>query len=189
MTAETSPKTLDLAAVFSGRAFPKEIVPVYMDEVLGYEIYKLNRDSVEALMARDEKEKERIESSLQELYKKAEPSRLLIHLTGASREDRKAATEEALEKFPAETDMLGRAKPNPKADEFYANLVWKLHVEKIEAADGSVLEPSLEDISIFRTNAPDHAIESVEKGIQELTEGVKGGFTTLIQEHDFLSQR
>lgn len=186
---DVSPKTLDLAAVFSGRAFPKDTVPVYMDEVLGYEIYKLSKASIQAVLSRDEDEKERIETELKALAEKAEPSRLVIHVTGASREDRKNAVDETLEKFPTETDMLGRTKPNPKADEFYANLVWKLHVEKIEAADGSFVEPTLEDITIFRKNAPDHAIEQIEAKIQELAEGVKGGFTTLIQEHDFLSQR
>lgn len=189
MTDETSPKTLDLAAVFSGRSYPKETVTVYMDEVLGYKIYKLTKESVQATLARDEDEKDRIGAELKEAAAKAEPSRLLFHLTGASREDRKAATEETLEKFPAEKDAFGREKSNAEANEYYANLVWKLHVERIEAADGSTVEPTLEDVEMFRKHAPDHAIEAVEAGIQELTEGVKGGFTTLIQEHDFLSQR
>lgn len=186
---DANPRTLDLAAVFSGRAFPKDTVPVYMDEVLGYEIYKLNKAAIQAVLSKDEDEKDRIGAELKALAEKAEPSRLVFHLTGASREDRKAATEETLERFPAETDMLGREKPNPEANDYYANLVWKLHVEKIEASDGSVVEPTLEDVKMFRKHAPDHAIEAVEAGIQELTEGVKGGFTTLIQEHDFLSQR
>lgn len=186
---DANPKTLDLATVFTGQAFPKEVVPVYMNEVAGYTVYKLTRESVQAVMSKDEDEKDRIASELKVAAEKAEPSRLLVHLTGASRQARKAAMDEALEKFPAETDMLGREKSNPEANEFYANLVWKLHVEKIEAADGSSVEPSMEDIVMFRNNAPDHAIEAIESGIRELTDGVKGGFETLIQEHDFLSQR
>lgn len=186
---DANPRTLDLAAVFSGRAFPKDTVPVYMDEVLGYEIYKLNKAAIQAVLSKDEDEKDRIGAELKALAEKAEPSRLVFHLTGASREDRKAATEETLEKFPTEKDAFGRDKPNAEANEYYANLVWKLHVEKIEASDGSVVEPTLEDVKMFRKHAPDHAIETIEAGIQELTEGVKGGFTTLIQEHDFLSQR
>lgn len=187
---DAQPKKLDLAAVFTGQAFPKDIVVVYLDEVTSYAIHKLNKDSIKAVRESDHDEAKRIESELKTLIEKAQPSRYEIHLTGVSRQERKLATEETLEKFPTETDMLGREKPNAEANELYANLVWKQHVEKIVAPDGSVLEnPTLEDIIIFRNHAPDVALSDIEAGIRELSEGVKDGFETLVQEHDFLSQR
>lgn len=181
-------KTFDLAAVFSGNAFPKDTVDVYLNEEIAYRIHGINKELGKPDTLSDEGKVKKLQDDLKALAKKAEESHYVIHLTGVSRQDRKGALAEALEKYPAETDAFGRTKQDAKANEFLSNLVWKLHVEKIVNPEGAELEPSLEDIIIFRDNAPDSVIDAVEAGIAELSEGVKSGFETIVQEHDFLSQ-
>lgn len=181
-------KTFDVADMFTGKAYPKEVVTVYMDEATAYELHKLREEALLAVQAGDEKKAAKVEKELKALVKKGEESRYDFHLTGASRDDRKALIDIVRAEYPSEVDFLGREKPNPEADEKYANLVWSLHIEKIERPDGAlIVAPDEATVKIIRGQAPDPAILAIEKGIQELSEGVKGGFEVIAQGHDFLS--
>ena len=184
MADETTPKTFDLAAALAGRTFPEITVPVFLDEALQFDLARLDKriarathDEVEAL------EEER--ASLLNLFKQF---CLKVTVKGAPRHLRKATVEKVLADFPEERDALGRVKPNPAADEAFANSTWLLHVVEITAPDGSVLNPALEDIIAFRNQAPDAAVNAVEAAIQELTSGSKAGYETAVQDIDFLSQ-
>lgn len=187
----TAPKTatFDLADVFTGKAFPKDTKDVYLDEETSYEISRLNKESTKAVALNDEDAAKRIEAEFTALIAKAEKSHYVVYLTGVSRQDRKTALEEVMDKYPMESDAFGRIKPNEKANDFLANLSWKMHIEKIVDPNGAELVPSLEDIIIFRDNAPDPAIAVIEEGINELSEGVKSGFETIVQNSAFLSKR
>ena len=182
--------TFDIADLFSGKAYPKDTVTVYLDEATGYETRKAEVAIKDAVLAHESEEAlQALRESRDKLVEKAAKSRIVVHLTGVSREDRENATKIVTTEFPTETDFLGRIKPNPEADEKLTNLYWALHIEKLERPDGSVLAPVTEaDAKLFRANAPDSVLEKINKGINELSEGVKGGFESLAQEHDFLSQ-
>lgn len=190
MTDDLSPNatTFDVADMFTGKAYPKDTVDVFMDEETAYELHKLQAEARQAVQEGDEEKGAEIEKRLRELVKKGEASKYTFHLTGVSRDDRKAVIDLVRSEFPADVDFLGREKPNADADEKYANLYWALHIEKITRPDGAtVVAPDEAFFKVFRGNAPDPVVNAIELKIRELSEGVKGGFEALVQEHDFLS--
>lgn len=186
---DVNPKTFDLAAVLSGNAYPKDEIAVYLSEEAGYRVYKINREIAAATISGDTGKLESLQEDFVKAAKETEKYRYIVHITGASRQDRKKVVEEVIEKYPIETNAFGQMKPNAEADDFLANLTWKLHIESIVDPSGAVLTPGYDDIVLFRGYAPDLAIETIEAGIRELSEGTKSGFESAIQEHDFLSRR
>lgn len=189
MTEELNAATFDIGDLFSGKIYPKDTVEVYLDEEVAYELQKNSKAAMKAVQEEDEEAAKAIAERHEELVKRGEKSRVIFHLTGVSRDHRQAIVDKVLEEYPLEYNFLGQPKPNSLADEKHANLRWALHIESIERADGSVLvAPTADQVKIFRGNAPDSEILKIENAIIDLSEGVKGGFETLAQEHAFLSQ-
>lgn len=185
MTEETpSPKTFDLAAALAGRTFPEIIVPVFLDEALQFELSRLDKAisnaTAEEVGALEEKRSEHLA-----VFKEFA---LKVLVKGAPRHLRKATVEKITQDFPAKKDAFGRIEADPAADDAFATATWLLHVQRIDAPDGSVLIPTEEDIINFRNNAPDASITAVELAISELTSGAKAGYESAIQDLDFLSQ-
>lgn len=192
MTDASTPSvsTFDIADLFSGKAYPKDTVDVFLDEATGYAIAKAEAAIKDAVIAHASEERlTELRDERDALVAKGARSKYTFHLTGVSRQDKMNILHVVTAEFPQETDFLGRVKPNPESDEKYTNLYWALHVERIVAPDGSVHAPVTEaDAKLFRNNAPEPAITAVNTAIRELSEGVKNGFESLAQEHDFLSQ-
>lgn len=189
MSEELSAQTFDIADMFSGIAYPTEVVPFYTNSEIAYEFNKLSREAADAIARKDGDDTMKSIVERQEaLVKKAESNRYEIHLRGQSRDNRQAVLNAVRAEFPAEKDFLGRETIDPEADEVYINRIWALHIEKIVAPNGSLrVAPDESEIKILRGNSPDSELAKVEKAIQELTEGAKSGFESLAQEHDFLS--
>lgn len=188
MTEELSAQTFDIADMFSGIAYPTEVVPFYTNSEIAYEFNKLSKEAADAVVRKDEKSGADIVARQEALVKKAESNRYEIHLRGQSRDNRQAVLNAVRAEFPAEKDFLGRETIDPEADEVYINRIWALHIEKIVAPNGSLrVAPDESEIKILRGNSPDSELAKVEKAIQGLTEGAKSGFESLAQEHDFLS--
>ena len=187
MTEAPDFKTFDVADMFSGIAYPTEVVPFYTDSKIAYEFNKLSKEAADAVVRKDEKAGAEIVARQEALVKKAEANRYEIHLRGQSRENRQAVLDAVRAEFPVEKDFLGRETIDPEADEVYVNRIWALHIEKIVRPDGAILLSDEAAIKIIRGNSPDSELAKVEKAIQELTEGAKSGFESLAQEHDFLS--
>lgn len=188
MTEAPDFKTFDIADMFTGVAYPTEVVPFYTNSQIAYEFNKLSKEAADAVVRKDEKAGADIVARQEALVKKAEANRYEIHLRGQSRENRQAVLDAVRGEFPPEKDFLGRESIAPEADEVYVNRIWALHIEKIVAPDGSArVAPDEADIKVLRGNSPDSELAKVEKAIQELTEGAKSGFESLAQEHDFLS--
>lgn len=184
-----NPTTFDIADLFTGKAYPKTEVEVFLDEDAAYEITKNSRATTRAVVAEDTAALKDLEAKHHELVKRAAASKVTFHLTGVSRAERKAMMEKTLEDYPLEYNLLGRPNPNPKADEVHADRKWALHTERIVRADGSqIVAPTPDQIHVFRDNAPDAVVEQIEQAIMDLSDGVKGGFETLVQETGFLSQ-
>lgn len=187
MTDETNapnPKTFDLAAALAGRTFPEITVPVFLDEAMQFELSRLDK----AISTATTEEAVKLEKERKELLTTFKEFALKVKVKGAPRHLRKATLDKVLADFPTDRDAFGRVKPNPEGDEAFATATWLLHVVEITAPDGSVLNPSEEDIINFRNNAPDAAIFAVESAIGELTSGSKAGYEAAVQDLDFLSQ-
>lgn len=189
MTDAPVASTFDIADLFSGKAYPKTSVTVYLDEDAAFEIYENSKAAKKALFEENQEAAEAIQKRLEELTKRAESSKVTFHLTGVSRADRKAVLDKTLEEFPVQRNFLGQEIPDAKADDAHANRRWALHIERIERPDGSIrVTPTPEEIKVFRDNAPDLAVKQIEEAIIELTEGASQGFETVAQETGFLSQ-
>src|SRR5690625_3785753 len=110
MADELTPdaKTFDIADMFTGKAYPKEVVAVYMDEDLAYRVGKLNRKVSAALLGKDRKLVDDLTAELDGLYEQGKNSRYEFHLTGVSRKVRTDIVKAVKAKFPPEKDFLGR---------------------------------------------------------------------------------
>lgn len=181
-------KTFDIADMFSGVAYPTEVVTVYTNKAVAYELNKLSHEAADAIASKDEDAAKDIAERRDKLVRESEKFRYEIHLRDQSRDNKQNLQDAIRAEFPPEVDFLGREKFDPEADRAYVNRFWALFVEKIVAPDGAILAaPSESAISIFRGNAPDSEIEKVEAAIQAFNADSKNGFETLAQEHDFLS--
>lgn len=187
MTEAPDFKTFDVADMFSGIAYPTEVVSFYTNSKIAYEFNKLSKEAADAVVRKDETAAREIQERQEALVKQAESNRYEIHLRGQSRENRQHVLDAVRGEFPAEKDFLGREEIAPEADEAYINRIWALHIEKIVRPDGAILLSDEASIKVIRGNAPDSELAKVEKAIQGLTEGAKSGFESLAQEHDFLS--
>lgn len=188
MTEALNATTFDVAEMFLGITYPTTSVPFYTNPGIAYEFTQLEADLHTAIRKGDEAAEKAVEAKKEELAKKAEDFRYEFHLRGQSRDNRQAIHLKVREAHPAEHDFLGRDVPNAAADDMYANLTWSLFIEKVVRPDGAIMvAPDEATIKIIRGNAPDSEIEKVEMAIRGFSEGVKGGFELLAQEHDFLS--
>lgn len=187
MTEELNHKTFNLIEVLSGRSFPEHSVPVFFNEELGFEIYTLNREIERAVLLDNKEEAKKKDDEFQSLLQKAANERYVVHLKGIPEVLRRDIISKIQEEFPDETDILGRAKPNPKADNEFTKRMWTAYIEYIESPDGSqAFVDEAEAAALFDT-APMSVHESINEGIKELQVGAKSGFESAAKEVDFLS--
>lgn len=189
MTDAPDAGTFDIADLFTGKIYPKDSVEVFLDEDTAYAIDKNAKAVTRALIEDDKDKLKELAEATEALVKKGAASRVVFHLTGVSRDDRKNILDKVLEEFPQQYNFLNQPVPNNAANDALANRRWAIHIERIERANGSVhVAPTPEDIAVFRGNAPDSAVQAIEEAIEALSEGSKSGFETLVQENGFLSQ-
>lgn len=181
-------KSFDIADMFSGTAYPEDVVDFYTDASTAYGLYKLTDEARKAIALKDEDAARDVEARREELLRKGEKHHYLVHVRGVSRDDRENVRKVVDKEFPPEVNMFNQLKPNAEADEKYINLMWALHITRIETPDGRTLvSPSEGDVKAIRGKAPETETAKVEAKIQELREGAASGFEALVQEHDFLS--
>ena len=185
---DVTPRTADLTDILSGRSFPTDTVDVYLDEKAAYLVFTLNND-IRASQARNEDTTE-LEAERDKIAKAAEDTKRVFHLRGVSRKAQEDAVEVTFAKHPQEYDAFGRPRPNFEGDRKMAALTWALYVQKIVMPDGSELvAPSEEMMALFRGEAPDFAVKTVDQAIDSLRGGAARGFEAIVQDHDFLSRR
>lgn len=185
---DLNPITFDVAEMFLGITYPTEEVVFYTNAGIAYEFNQLEGELQTAIRRKDIDAEKVIEARKADLTKQAESNRYVFHLRGQSRDNRKAIHAKVREAHPVTYDFLGREVANEAADDMYANLSWSLFVEKVTRPDGAIMTaPDEATIKVIRGNAPDSEIDKVERAIRGFSEGVKGGFELLAQEHDFLS--
>lgn len=181
-------KTLDIADMFSGTAYPEDTVDIYTDAKTAYELYKLQSDASRAVRDQDEAEGARVAEEIQELLRRGEKSHYIVHIRDTGRDEKDNVRKVVDAKYPPKVNLFNQPEPNAEADEMYTNLMWALHVTRITAPDGRTLvAPSEGDIKALRAKAPATELRKVEEKIQELQTGAASGFESLVMEHNFLS--
>lgn len=185
MTEDLNPKTLDLVGVLSGRDYPTLDVKVHFNETLGLELKRV-RDELEKTDDNDAVIE--LESELSELEAQRDAEEYVVTLKAVPESVRRRISEKIQEDFPEETDLLGRARPNPGADTAFAVEMWKAYIRTVSGPDGSSKVVDEADINALRSNAPDLAQEKITRGITELQTGSSMGFEGTAKGIDFLSQ-
>lgn len=181
-------KTLDIADMFAGIAYPEDKVDIYIDAKTAYELYKLQGDAGRAVRDQDEAEGARIAEEIQDLLKRGEKSHYIVHIRDTGQDEKDAIRKAVDAKHPPKVNLFNQPEPNAEADEMYTNLMWALHVTRITAPDGrAMVAPQEGDIKALRAKAPGTELRKVEEKIQELRTGAASGFESLVMEHDFLS--
>lgn len=188
--AEINAATFDVTDMFTGIAYPTEVIPFYTNPEIAYEIDRLNKLAPSVIAEKDEAKAKKLKADVEALHEKAAKFRYEIHLRGSSREKRDNLIKSADEKFETETDFLGREKPNAEKVEYLENAWWALHIEKIVAPNGAIKTvPEPAEIAYIRGEAPDSETKKVSLAIKALTENVASGIEAITSEADFLSQR
>lgn len=183
--------TFDIADMFSGASMPKADVEVYTNAGLAQEIHKTNQEISRAVTDNaSEDELKALQGKAEELYRKAQSCRYVFHLTGVRRELQINLLRDIEEKYPVQTDFLGREKFNIERSEYEQNATWALYIERIEAPNGAVrVSPTVEEVALIRGNLPAPEITKVSAAINSLTDDVSKGIEAIAAEHDFLSRR
>jgi len=176
VTEAKKPGVFNIVDVVKERAFPKQVVNVYVDESIAYETSKLK----EELSKTDAAAKEyveiqaKIDAKLDELLQ----SKYEFHLTGISEGQRDKLHAECIEKFPIEysedknlfTNEVKRVEiQSDERDEVFTNLLWAAHVEKIVSPDGAVqVGLSVDDAKTLRSGLPLAASSGINDAIDKL---------------------
>lgn len=184
---ELNPETFNVADMFTGIAYPKDTVAIYTNEDAGYRLDALNRRIAKEIAnegARDE-----LSAEAEKLLAEVNKSRYVFHLTGISEDTLKTIVDKARQEHPSKFGTFGQELPNPEQDEYFNNLLWAVHTEKIEAPNGAIIAgPDDAQMKIIRGNLSRTQQAKVKAAIDNFTTGSAAGFEAAAQEIDFLSQ-
>lgn len=187
MSEELNHKTFDLIGVLSGRDYPTHDVTVFFNESLGFKIHSLKKDLDKATITDDKEEAKSIDGELEDLYGKVKDETYTVRLKAIPESLRRDIMTKINEEFPDETDLLGRTKPNPRADNEFTKKFWLAYIEYIKAPDGSQAFVDEKEVDALMNSAPISVHEAINNGIRELQTGAKSGFEAAAKEVDFLS--
>lgn len=184
-----SASTFDITAVLQGRGYPELEVPFYVDEPSALALSQAEKQLTNLAMLGKTTEHDELEKRVNDLRDALRANRFTYHLRGIPNKVRQDVYRKAFEKYPRQQSFIGIEEDNPERDAYYTTLLWQAMTVKIVAPDGAVqVNPPLEVVQQFRDFAPSAALNAIDAGIQELSNGVKAGFETAAQETDFLSQ-
>lgn len=185
--ADLNPEVLDLQQVLSGIGFPEEVVDVYFDESVGYEIYKAEKALRLAEIKGNEETLKSVAENLENLKKQAAGTAFKVTVRGVPESTRKACDKKARDKYPVEYSFMGQPEPSAERDDYYNSLLWAASIVKLEDPSGKVGIPGEEFILSLREKAGRTVIAAISGAIDELVSGAKSGFESSAQDIDFLS--
>lgn len=186
--SELNHKTFDLAAVLSGIDFPEHVVTVFLDERVGFEIYKAEEALRNAEIRGNEEVLKRVAAELDALREKRKDIAYKVTLRGIPESTRKACDAQARKEFPPEYNFMGQVTPSPERDDLYNRLLWSYSIVKFEDPSGAVAIMSDDLVRQLREDAGRTVFRTIADGIRELEEGTKSGFESDAQDVDFLSE-
>jgi hypothetical protein len=170
------PGTFNIINVLKERSHPTDNVSVYLDEKTAYEAAMLkvklgNTDS-------KANEYAKIQSEIDALIEKLESEKYVFVITGISEGRREEIYNDAVKKFPVEyeesTNPFSGEKTkeeveNAERDRLFTSMLWKEHISKIVAPDGSEqTELSLQDIAALRATLPIAASGTINQAVEKL---------------------
>lgn len=179
-------KTFDLIGVLSGRDYPTLEVPVYFNESLGFEVFKLEQKRKEAILHSDEEAKE-LDEAYKALQEKSKSEEYVVLLKSIDESIRRDIHNEVSKEFPVKRDMLGREEVDPRWDAEYTKRMWAVYIQKVTDPTGAVSLVDEKVLEYLLAKAPRTAQDSINKGIAELQVGPSAGFEQLAQDANFLS--
>lgn len=184
---ELNPETFNVADMFTGVAYPKESVSVYTNEGPAYRLATLNKRIAREIA--NEGAHDELSEQAVALLKEVNKYRYVFHLTGIGQDTLKAIADKARAEHPSKYGTFGQELPNPEQDEYFNNLLWAVHTEKIEAPNGAIIAaPDDAQMKIIRGNLPLSQQAKIKKAIDGFATGSADGFEAAAQEADFLSQ-
>lgn len=188
MTEDITPHNVDLADILSGVSLPTDKVDIYLNAQGAHQIAELNELIRRAEIKGDDTSD--MEATLEKVKQAVADSRRTIELQGISAREREAALDKVVSEHPVEYDLLGRPKQDLVADRELTATMWALHIKQIIMPNGGVLTaPTVEMVKTFRDSIPDHARDAITEAINALAKKTSEGFESMVQDHDFLSQR
>lgn len=186
---ELDSKTFDISAALTGRSYPEDVVAVYLDEAVGYEIYKNEIELRRLSILGKSDEYQELDKETDELKDQIAHSRLEFHIRGLPRKVARDLEKKVTTKYPVQTNPLnGEEIFNQDREEYRNNLVWAAFINRIVDANGAeFVAPGPSTIEEIRNYAPAAALEAIDTAIVQLTQGAKSGFETAAKDADFLS--
>ena len=173
-----TPETFSFFDVLSEKAYPRDIVNVYLDDAAAYDLRKIgdeaeemDPDNAEAINALGER--------LKALRQRIEASAMTFHLAGVGADRMQEAMQVANDHFEGKKVNRKRADgsimrelPQEQQVAFmrYASAVTlSLHIERIVLADGRAqTAPSPDEIAAFLDKAPLAAVNTINDAVKAL---------------------
>lgn len=186
MTEELNHKTFDLISVLAGRDYPTHEVPIYLEENIGLEIYRLEKKRSEALVLAPE-EADELDKQHSALVESAKSEQYTVKLKSIPERVRRDIIHTVESEFPTKRNMIGQEEPNPEGNEAFTKKMWAVYIQTITDPDGAVTTVNDAIIDSIYDNAPGVAHEAINDGIAELQVGPKAGFESAAKELNFLS--
>lgn len=186
MTEELDHKTFDIIAVLAGRDYPTLEVPVYFNEALGFELFKLEEKRRNALLLDAEEAKE-IDEEYQKLVKSTVDEKYIARLKSIPEQIRRDIHVSVAKEFPTKKNFMGQEDINPEGDEAFTKKMWRAYLQAVVSPDGAVSLVDEATVTALYEQAPASFHEAVNGGIAELQTGSKAGFESAAKELNFLS--
>ena len=177
-----------------GRSYPKDKIPVYLNEDDAYIASKLDDEiaSTEPLTP----EYQELLAKKDEVLQRIGDNKYIFLISGISEGDREKLQDKAAENFPIEysenknalTGEIVRTEiKSPERDRYFTNLLWLASIKEITAPDGSTQDSlTLEDVFEMRDSLPLAAIGSITESIEKLR--VSTALFMLKVNEDFLAK-
>lgn len=194
LTEATEKGKFSIIDAIRGRSYPKDKIPVYLDEQDAYTASKLDDEiaSTEPLTA----EYQELLAKKDEVLKRIGDNKYVFLISGISEGDREKLQNQAAENFPIEysenknglTGEIVRTEiQSAERDRYFTNLLWLASIKEITAPDGSTQDSfTLEDIFEMRSSLPLAAIGSITESIEKLR--VSTALFMLKVNEDFLAK-
>ncbi len=182
------PGTFNIVSVLKERAYPSDIVNLYLEEQAAYDAAEIGEriaeieeiDSASGFQLSEDlkKELEELTAKRESLIKKIDAQKYLLKITGISEGKRDELLKQALKKFPTEYEeatspitgeVTKNELPNQERNDFFTELLWLEHITSITAPDGSSQEEfTIEDIREIRSGLPISATGAVTEAIEKI---------------------
>lgn len=182
------PGTFNIVNVLKGRAYPSDVINVYLEEQAAYDAAEISErileleeeDAVSGFqLSKDlKKELEDLNAERASLVEKINSQKYLVKITGISEGKRDELLKEALKKFPMEyeevknpitTEVVKNEIPSQERNDLFTEMLWLEHITSITAPDGSVQESfTIEDVRDIRSNLPISATGAITEAIEKL---------------------